>query len=53
MSPTPGKPDAAMRELRRDLERRFRTASRTVQLGGRDIELLSPANADDLISEDD
>jgi predicted nicotinamide N-methyase len=39
--------------LRADLERRFRTASRTVQVGGRDVELLSPANADDLISEDD
>jgi predicted nicotinamide N-methyase len=39
--------------LRRDLERRFRTATRTVQIGGRDVDLLSPANADDLISEDD
>src|SRR3954470_9868030 len=39
--------------LRADLARRFRTARRVVQLGGRDIELLSPANADDLISEDD
>jgi ETFB lysine methyltransferase len=39
--------------LRADLERRFRTARRVVQLAGRDIELLSPANADDLISEDD
>jgi predicted nicotinamide N-methyase len=39
--------------LRADLERRFRTATRTVQVGGREIELLSPANADDLISEDD
>jgi predicted nicotinamide N-methyase len=39
--------------LRRDLERRFRTATRTVQLGGRDVALLSPANADDLISEED
>ncbi len=27
--------------------------TRTVQIGGRDVELLSPANADDLISEDD
>ena len=39
--------------LREDLERRFRTATRTVELGGREVELLSPANADDLISEDD
>ena len=39
--------------LRADLERRFRTVTRTVELGGREIGLLSPANADDLISEDD
>jgi predicted nicotinamide N-methyase len=41
------------RALRNELERRFRTATRTTQIGGRDVELLSPANADDLISEDD
>jgi ETFB lysine methyltransferase len=46
-------PDAATRQLRRELERRFRTATRTLQIGGRDVDLLSPANADDLISEDD
>jgi predicted nicotinamide N-methyase len=39
--------------LRRELERRFRTTRRVVQLAGREVELLSPANADDLISEDD
>jgi predicted nicotinamide N-methyase len=39
--------------LRRELERRFRTSTREVQLGGLDVRLLSPANADDLISEDD
>ncbi|HEX6599667.1 MAG TPA: methyltransferase domain-containing protein [Gemmatimonadaceae bacterium] len=39
--------------LRRELERRFRTSTRQVQLGGLDVALLSPANADDLISEDD
>lgn len=39
--------------VRADLERRFRTAIRTVQLSGREVDLLSPANADDLISEDD
>ena len=44
---------AAARQLRKELTQRFRTATRVVQLGGRDIELLSPANADDLISEDD
>jgi predicted nicotinamide N-methyase len=47
----PGPVDVAA--LRADLERRFRTARRVVQLGGLDVELLSPANADDLISEDD
>ena len=41
------------RALRRELERRFRTSTRVVNLGGREVELLSPANADDLISEDD
>jgi ETFB lysine methyltransferase len=39
--------------LRKDLERRFRTTTRVVALAGRTVELLSPANADDLISEDD
>ena len=33
--------------------RRFRTATRDVELAGRTIRLLMPANADDLISEDD
>lgn len=42
-----------MESLRADLERRFRTTTRVVQIGGRDVDLLSPANADDLISEDD
>ena len=41
------------RALRHDLERRFRTAERTTSIGGREVTLLSPANADDLISEDD
>ena len=41
------------RVLRADLLRRFRTAKRTVRVSERDVELLSPANADDLISEDD
>jgi predicted nicotinamide N-methyase len=45
--------EKATSTLRDDLTRRFRTATRTVQIGGRDVELLSPANADDLISEDD
>jgi len=44
---------AEARALRVELKRRFRTSTRTVQIGGREIELLSPANADDLISEDD
>lgn len=49
-------PNAEAREigaLRADLERRFRTVTRVVRLCGREIALLSPANADDLISEDD
>jgi predicted nicotinamide N-methyase len=43
----------AVATLRADLERRFRTTRRVVSLGGKELELLSPANADDLISEDD
>jgi predicted nicotinamide N-methyase len=39
--------------LRTDLTRRFRTVTRTLRVAERDVELLSPANADDLISEDD
>ena len=41
------------RALRADLERRFRTTTRVVMVAGRQVTLLSPANADDLISEDD
>ena len=48
----PGITDEA-HALRRELERRFRTAERTTSIGGREVTLLSPANADDLISEDD
>jgi predicted nicotinamide N-methyase len=39
--------------LRQELERRFRTVTRTLEIGGREVRVLSPANADDLISEDD
>ena len=39
--------------LRADLMRRFRTVSRTLRVAERDVTLLSPVNADDLISEDD
>ena len=53
MTPRSAPPDLDRVALRRDLERRFRTATRTVEIGGRDVQLLSPANADDLISEDD
>jgi predicted nicotinamide N-methyase len=42
-----------LQRLRRELQQRFRTVTRTVEIGGRAIDLLSPANADDLISEDD
>jgi ETFB lysine methyltransferase len=39
--------------LREDLVRRFRTATRELEVAGRTIRLLMPANADDLISEAD
>ena len=39
--------------LRAELMRRFRTTTRGLRVAERDIALLSPANADDLISEDD
>jgi predicted nicotinamide N-methyase len=39
--------------LRAELTTRFRTVTRTLRIAERDVELLSPANADDLISEDD
>ena len=39
--------------LRVELLRRFRTVTRSLRVSERDVELLSPANADDLISEDD
>ena len=45
--------DGATQDLRAELERRFRTATRIVDVGGLPLELLSPANADDLISEAD
>ena len=46
-------PPIDTRALRAELLRRFRTATRTLRVSERDVELLSPANADDLISEDD
>ena len=39
--------------VRDDLSRRFRTATREIEIGGRRIPLFMPANADDLIREDD
>ena len=39
--------------LREDLTRRFRTTTRVDRIAERAVTLLSPANADDLISEDD
>ena len=39
--------------LRAELMRRFRTTTRSLRVAERDVALLSPANADDLISEDD
>ena len=45
--------DLAIASLREDLVRRHRTATRRLELAGRNVELLMPANADDLISEAD
>ena len=39
--------------LRADLIRKFRTVNRALRIAERDVTVLSPANADDLISEDD
>jgi ETFB lysine methyltransferase len=39
--------------LRQELVRRFRTTTRELELAGRTVTLLMPANADDLISEAD
>ena len=48
------KPDTVdVTALRAELVRRFRTVTRTLRVAERDVALLSPANADDLISEDD
>ena len=44
-------PDIAT--IREDLVRRFRTTTRELELAGRTVRLLMPANADDLISEAD
>lgn len=42
-----------MTELEADLSRRFRTRETVVDLERRDVTILHPANADDLISEED
>jgi ETFB lysine methyltransferase len=39
--------------LREELQRRFRTTTRELEVAGRVVSLLMPANADDLISEAD
>ena len=39
--------------LREELVRRFRTTTRDLELAGRTIRLLMPANTDELISEAD
>jgi predicted nicotinamide N-methyase len=44
-------PRAGVAELRESLERRFRTATRTLEVAGREIELLMPASAEELIDE--
>jgi predicted nicotinamide N-methyase len=42
-----------LEQLGQDLERRFRTAHTVVPIAGRDVDLLHPANYDDLISEEE
>ena len=44
---------AEVASLREDLIRRFRTVTRELELAGRTVTLLMPANADELISEAD
>ncbi|MFL5577355.1 MAG: class I SAM-dependent methyltransferase [Gemmatimonadaceae bacterium] len=44
---------AGLAALEGELERRFRTARTRVALGAREVELLHPANYDDLITEED
>ena len=46
-------PADAMAPLRDELTRRFRTVTRELELAGRTVRLLMPANADDLIDEAD
>ena len=43
----------AVRALRASLERRFRTSTTAVRVADEEVTLLHPANADDLISEED
>jgi len=43
----------AIAPLREELTRRFRTVTRELELAGRTVRLLMPANADDLIDEAD
>jgi predicted nicotinamide N-methyase len=50
---TPAEERVADGSLERGLVRRFRTAESTVETAGGSFTLLHPANADDLISEDD
>jgi predicted nicotinamide N-methyase len=43
---------AAMQALGEDLERRFRTTTTQLHIGGRQLDLVHPAKADELIDED-
>lgn len=43
----------ALEQLGQDLERRFQTAHTVVPIAGRDVDLLHPADYDDLISEEE
>lgn len=46
-------PEHSLDNLRAELVQRFRTTTRALRISERDVTLLSPANADELISEDD
>ena len=52
MSAAPA-PDDELRTLEAELRRRFRTAVTPISVAGRSLEILHPASAEELISEDD
>ena len=53
MSDAGASPTADLDALAADLERRFRTTTTKVHVGGREVELVHPESYDDLITEED